>query len=53
MKNNVKCTLDQGMTPWLTKNKIYKLISEDELSYYVIDNTGNTGKYSKSRFEKI
>lgn len=49
-KKIITCTYNQGMEHWLTNNMKYELIDEDELSFYVIDNTGNTGKYSKSRF---
>lgn len=38
------------MEHWLTKKKMYEVVDEDELSFYVIDNTGKPGKYSKSRF---
>ena len=49
-KTLITCTSDQGMEHWLTKKKMYEVVDEDELSFYVIDNTGKPGKYSKSRF---
>ena len=55
MINYVQCTNNQGYEVSLTRNAIYKVLtdSSDQSSLRVIDNEGEDYLYDKSRFDPI
>lgn len=38
---------------FITTGKIYDVIEDDSIGYRIIDDNGNDGFYSKSRFRKL